>query len=180
MHYTDQLQSPRLTTRFITTDDLTAWQEYCSDPVATRFTSIPGKSPEELAQFFIDRTLQRYAEWRFGGQVLLSKETGEFIGLCGLLLQDVNGVNEIEIGYHLLPRFWHMGYATEAAQMFRDYGFENYDVDSIVSLIDPDNTASQNVAKRNGMKLTQKEIDFQGSKIDVYRITRQEWEEQKV
>src|SRR4051812_33700159 len=117
MHYTDHLQSPRLITRFITPDDLTAWQEYCNDSAATRFTSIPGKSPEELAQFFIDRTLLRYAEGRGGGQVLLSKETGELIGLCGLLLQEVNGVNEIEIGYHLLPRFWHQGCATEAAQM---------------------------------------------------------------
>src|SRR4051812_3539246 len=97
-HYTDKLQSPRLITRFLTPDDFAIWREYCYDPIATRFTSIPGKSPEELAQFFIDRTLLRYAEGRFGGQVLLSKETGEFIGLCGLLLQDVNGVNEIEIG----------------------------------------------------------------------------------
>ncbi len=176
MHYTDHLRSPRLTTRFITQNDVTAMMEYCSDPVATRFTAIPGKSPLELAQFFVDRTLQRYAEGTFGGQVLLSKENGEFIGLCGLLQQEVNGVSEIEIGYHLLPHQWGKGYAAEAARMFRDYGFENYDIDSIISLIDPENERSKKVAVRNGMKLADANAVFKGGQYNLFRITRSEWE----
>lgn len=176
MHYTDNLQSPRLTTRFVTQDDVLVWVEYCKDPIATKFTAIPGKSPEELSQYFIDRTMQRYAEGRGGLQALISKDTGEFVGQCGLLVQDVNGVSEIEIGYHLLPRFWGKGYATEAAQLFRDYGFENNVATSLISIIDPGNSASKKVATRNGMALVVKNMLFHDIEHNIFRITRREWE----
>jgi RimJ/RimL family protein N-acetyltransferase len=175
MHYPGHLSTARLTTRFVTQEDVKPWVEYCSDPVATAYTAIAGKTPEEMAQFVMDRTISRYAEGRLGLQALISKETGELIGKCGLLVQVVNGTEELEVGYHLLRRHWGKGYATEAAQMFRDYGFENYRVSSIISLIHPLNVASQNVAKRNGMHLSEKEVDFIGGKYDVFRITRDEW-----
>ncbi len=176
MQYTDCLQSPRLITRFVTQDDVPVWLEYCKDPVATKFTALPGKTPEELAQFFIERTMQRYAEGRYGLQALISKESGEFVGQCGLLLQNVNGVDEVEIGYHLLPRFWGKGYASEAAQLFRDYGFENNVAASIISIIDPGNAASQKVAERNGMTLVMKNVFFHDTHYNIFRITRKEWE----
>lgn len=34
---------------------------------------------------------------------LIHKETGIFIGQCGLLKQMVDGIDELEIGYSLLP-----------------------------------------------------------------------------
>lgn len=176
MHYADCLESNRLTTRFVTQGDVTIWTEYCRDPVATRFTVIPGKTPEELSWFFIDRTMQRYAEGRGGLQALISKDTGEFVGQCGLLVQNVNGVDEVEIGYHLLPRFWGKGYAAEAAQLFRDYGFRHNVATSLISIIDPGNSASQKVATRNGMILVEKNILFHDVEHDIFRITRREWE----
>ena len=174
-NYTDQLETQRLITRFVTQDDAKTWVEYCSDPVATAYTAIPGKSPEEMAEFVMEKTISRYAAGRLGLQALISKDTGEFIGKCGILMQEVNGKEEMEIGYHLLRRHWGKGYATEAAKMFRDYGFENYPVDSIISIIDPLNIASQNVAKRNGMRLTETDVDFVGGKYYIFRITREEW-----
>jgi RimJ/RimL family protein N-acetyltransferase len=176
MYYTDQLQSPRLTTRFVTLDDVAVWTEYCADPVATTFTALPDKTPEQMAQFVIDTTLKRYADGRGGLQALISKDTGAFIGQCGLFSQEVNGIFETEVGYHLIPRYWGMGYATEAAQMFRNYAFENYPLESIVSIIHPMNVASKKVALRNGMHLTDPDADFRGTKYELYRITRKEWE----
>ena len=179
MLYKDHLESPRLTTRFLTKEDEEPWMEYCSDPVATRFTGIPGKTPTELARFMIEVGMKRYAEGRLGPQVLLSKETGEMVGMCALLVQEPNGKREIEVGYHLLRRFWGKGYATEAAKLLRDYGFENGDMDSIISIIDPLNVASQAVALRNGMRLSEREVEFKGNTYDIYRITRTEWEQLK-
>jgi ribosomal-protein-alanine N-acetyltransferase len=176
MIYTDGLETPRLTTRFVTLDDVKIWTEYCSDPIATTYSAIADKTPEEMSQYVIDTTIKRYADNRGGLQALISKETGEFIGQCGLFIQEVNGIQETEVGYHLLRRYWGKGYATEAAQLFRDYGFEHYLVDSIVSIIHPLNVPSQNVAKRNGMRLVETNAEFRGGKYDLYRITRQEWE----
>ncbi len=177
MLYKDDLESPRIITRFLTQDDVTPWMEYCNDPIATTFTSFPHKkTASEMAQYWIDLSLKRYAENRLGLQALLDKETGAFIGQCGLLQQEINGRLEIEVGYHLIRRFWGMGYATEAAQMFRDYGFENSAVKSLISIIHPLNEPSQKVAMRNGMKLVDTKAIFREHEYHLYRITKAEWE----
>jgi len=179
MQYTDRLETARLITRFLTPDDAAVWVEYCSDPVATRFTAMEGKTPEEMAQEGIALSLKRYKENSFGLQALISKETGAFIGKSGLLLQEVNGENEIEVGYHLLPKYWGKGYASEAAQKFRDYAFERHLTDSVVSIIHAHNMPSKKVAVRNGMKLVDPNAIFRGKEYELFRITRKEWEEQK-
>ncbi len=177
MTYADGLETPRLITRFLTQDDVVAWMEYCNDPTATRFTSFPHKeTASEMAQYWIYLSLKRYEENRLGLQALLDKETGAFIGQCGLLQQEVNGRQEIEVGYHLIRKYWGKGYATEAAQMFRDYGFENSVADSMISIIHPLNVQSQAVALRNGMKLVETNAIFREKEYYLFRITREEWE----
>jgi RimJ/RimL family protein N-acetyltransferase len=47
--------------------------------------------------------------------------------------------------------YWHKGYALEAAQACKNYAFERLNADEVFSIIRDTNTASQNVAKRNGM-----------------------------
>jgi ribosomal-protein-alanine N-acetyltransferase len=184
MRYTDNLESPRLITRFLTEADATAWEEYCADPIATQFTSGLGLSSDmstnEKAAYWIGFALKRYATNRLGLQALISKKTGELIGQCGLLVQEANGRQEIEIGYHLVRRHWGKGYASEAAQLFRDYGFTHGFADSLVSLIHPENDNSKRVAMRNGMKLDDAEANFRDKSTNLYRITRSEWELLKV
>ena len=80
------------------------------------------------------------------------KETGEFIGQGGLLTQQVDGVEEIEIGYHLLREHTGNGYATEAAQHLKKYALDTGICTSVISIIDEFNFPSQAVAKRNGME----------------------------
>ncbi|OJW77326.1 MAG: hypothetical protein BGO69_18255 [Bacteroidetes bacterium 46-16] len=175
MNYVDSLKSANLVTRYVKETDAAMWLEYCNDPIATEFTNIKGKSPEELAEVFIDFTLKRYEEHRGGLQALIEKETGAFVGMCGLFPQEVNGEEMIEVGYHLLRRYWGKGYATEAAQLFRDWGFENGVADTIVSIIHPDNHKSKKVAMRNGMRLIQEAAEFRGERCDLFGISREEW-----
>ncbi len=177
MQYTDGIETPRLVTRFVTQADVSVWLGYCRDEVATEFTAMEGKTPEEMAQEWIDFTTRRYREDRYGLQALINRETGEFVGMCGLLQQEVSGNNEVEIGYHLLRQYWGMGYASEAAHAFREYAFENRVADSLVSIIHPLNFKSKMVAMRNGMRLADNHADFRGKKFDLFRITRYEWEQ---
>lgn len=175
--YTDGLETARLRTRFIEAGDKAAWMAFAKDPVATRF--IPndtGISDDEFAGRWIDFSMKRYAEQRYGLQALIHNESGAFIGLCGLLLQEINGRNEIEIGYHLFPKYWGQGYASEAAQAFRDYGFAHRVADSIISIIHPLNFQSKNVAKRNGMQLSEAGVMFRDKEVDVFRINHAAWE----
>ena len=123
--------------------------------------------------------MDRYASYGTGLQGLIAKDTGELVGLCGVLRQDINGTIEFEIGYHLIRKYWGKGYATEAARRFRDYAFENNIAESLVSIIHPLNFLSQNVAMRNGMKLSEKGIIWRDSEYDIYRITKAEWKAQR-
>ena len=58
---------------------------------------------------------------------------------------------ELEIGYHVNRERWGQGFATEAAKAVMDYAFRRFDVERVVSMIRPENTASRRVAEKNGL-----------------------------
>ncbi len=173
--YKDGLESERMKTRFLRQEDLAVWTDFFADADSAKFFPLFIKpNPAEGAQLWIDKILQRYADKRYGLQVMLDKNTNEFLGQCGLLAQTVDDVLELEVGYSFLRKHCGKGYATEAAKLFRDYGFQTTSVDSIISIIDPKNFPSQAVAERNGMK-REKQTVWNEMDIFVYRITREEW-----
>ncbi|MCI9627161.1 MAG: GNAT family N-acetyltransferase [Clostridia bacterium] len=101
---------------------------------------------------WLDKQLNRYAQYEFGLWAAILKETGELIGQAGLTMQDCDGREVLEIGYLFQKAFWHKGYATEAAVACRDYAFETLLAEEVYSIIRDNNIASQNVAKRVGME----------------------------
>ena len=92
--YADSLESDRIITRRLTLEDVPAWAEFFEDPEAIQFFPwLAPVTPEERARNWIETQLTRYVEQRFGLHALIEKETGQFIGQCGLLAQDVEGSN---------------------------------------------------------------------------------------
>ena len=177
MMYTDALETARLITRFVVPTDAELWTGYFTDPVNCTFLPNPRMlTNEQRTEEMIGFCLKRYLENRLGLQALIHKETGELIGLCGLMIQEVNGKTVTEVGYHLLRKYWGQGYASEAAQRFRDYGFENDMADSIVSIIHPLNFLSKKVAERNGMSLAETGASWRGYEVDVFSIAKPDWE----
>lgn len=75
---------------------------------------------------------------------------------------------EVEVGYLLDQAFWGKGLATEAAQACLKYGFTNFDVESIVAIVHPENIASQRVAEKIGMSFVDRSHYFG---MDVYRYS---------
>lgn len=95
---------------------------------------------------------------------VILKETDEMIGQCGLTIQIIEDVNTIEpkqtesvleIGYLFQEKFWHQGYATEAANACKEYAFNTLNATKVFSIIRDTNIASQNVALRIGMTIVQ-------------------------
>ena len=80
------------------------------------------------------------------------QESGELIGQCGLTMQQWKDEEVLEIGYLFNKRYWHKGYATEAAKVCKRYAFEKLGADEVCSIIRDTNIPSQRVALRNGMK----------------------------
>jgi Acetyltransferase (GNAT) domain len=80
-----------------------------------------------------------YREHGFGLWLLTLKEAGEYVGDCGLTPQAVDGVTEIEVGYHVRAALQGRGLATEAAAACRDYARDVLKVDRLIAIIGPRN-----------------------------------------
>ena len=163
--YPDNLVSERLKSRFWTIDDLPAWSEFYTYREAVELYPPQFLDPRRQ----LERQMERYAQHTFGLQAIIHKGTNEFLGQCGLLLQEVDGLRELEVGYHFIRRYWGNGYAPEAAKMFIDYAFANDLAPSVISIIDVRNTNSQRVAEKNGLK-KEKETVWNGIHAHVYRV----------
>jgi len=111
-------------------------------------------SEEEVDDWY-NRQIERYKEDGFGLWAVIHKETGEFLGQCGLTIQRLNDKEYLEIGYLFKKKYWHNGYATEAASGCKRYAFDLLKADSVYSIIRDINTASQNVAVRLGMTISE-------------------------
>ncbi|MGB3078804.1 MAG: GNAT family N-acetyltransferase [Saprospiraceae bacterium] len=173
--YQDQLQSSRLVTRFLTRDDISIWTDFFKDEEAIELMPTYGLTThEERATRWIEKQLDRYATHRMGHQALIDKNTNAFIGQSGLLVQEVDGVTELEVGYHVFKKYWGQGYAPEAARLFLNHAFENNLSDSVISIIDTRNLRSQRVADKNGL-LREKQTTWSDLNVYIYRIDKSNW-----
>ena len=109
-------------------------------------------------QDWLDRQLARYRQDGFGLWAVILKETRELIGQCGITMQEWQGRRVPEIGYLFAKRYWHRGYATEAAVACREYAFRELGLPEVYSIIRENNLPSQKVARRNGMAVVGRQV----------------------
>ena len=163
------LETPRLTLRQLTPDDLPAVTALYSDPVVMA-TKGGVRSPEETAEMF-QGYLRDYATVGYCFWAVIHRVDDRFIGLCGLLNQpDVDGQAEVEVGYTFDKAYWGQGLATEAAQACKEYGFRVLGRTHLISIIAPDNIRSQRVALRNGMRHERDFINKGGDTRRIYSV----------
>ena len=103
----------------------------------------------------------------------IHKESGKFIGRCGLLPWEIDGELEIEIAYLIDKAFWGHGLASEAAAGILQYGFNHLNLTRLICLIDPSNIASQRVAEKIGMSLEKRVDGIEGDDFPtlIYSIS---------
>jgi RimJ/RimL family protein N-acetyltransferase len=102
----------------------------------------------------------------YGPWALEVKDSGQFVGLCGLWFPE--GFPEPEISWALIPGQHGKGYATEAARRALQAAYEHFGWQTAVSVIATDNAASHAVAQRLKAK-RERTIPFRGGQADVYR-----------
>lgn len=167
--YEDRLETQRISTRFLTRYDVEAWAEFFEDDAAFAFLmNRNGNTNMEMSDDWIKRQLQRYDSGTFGLQAIIDRKSKKMVGQCGLLLQKIDNKLEIEVGYHVIKKYWGMGYATEAAQLFVDFAVENQLAQSVIAIIHPNNSNSIRVAEKINMKFDF-ETEFNSETNKVYR-----------
>jgi len=171
MDYYNQ-ESVRLKFRKLTIEDIPAWVEFYIDNDRLKYIGIDSvENKELLAERWVKETLKRYENQEFGFLAVELKDSGDFIGMGGILLWELNGNMEHEIAYSLKPKYWGKGYATEIAQTIKNYCINNIDKNRFISIIHIDNIASAKVAKKNGMHVLFK-TEFHKMPVDVYGINK--------
>ena len=121
----------------------------------------------EDTQQMIQKIFHQYAEYGYCFWKVLLKPGDQFIGIAGLLHQEIDNKPETEISYRMLPEHWKKGYATEAAKACKQYAETKLGIKRLISLIHPQNDASIRVANKLGAKRTKSTV-FLGEEHDVY------------
>ena len=80
------------------------------------------------------------------------------------------GWPELEVGWALDPALWGQGLATEGARACLDVARRHLGLESVISLIHPENRASQRVAEKLGGHL-ERPFDLAGERVDIWRTS---------
>jgi ribosomal-protein-alanine N-acetyltransferase len=168
--YKEGIETVRIKTRWLNENDIEKWTEFLGDKECTRyFPNTDFETTKDRSVFWIGKQLERYKNEKYGLQALIEKKSGEFIGQCGLLAQEVDGVEELEVGYHVFRKYWGRGFAPEIAKAFMNYAQENKLADSIISIIHKDNIPSQRVAIKNGLS-EEKTTFWKELPVKIFRL----------
>ncbi len=143
------LQTQRLMLREMNADDRKDLCLILQDPQVMYAYEHPFSDRE--VDEWLEKQLFRYQQDGFGLWAVIEKETGIFVGQCGLTWQKWGERQVLEVGYLFQKAYWHRGYATEAAQACKQYAFEVLGAQEVFSIIRDQNFASQRVAVRNQM-----------------------------
>jgi ribosomal-protein-alanine N-acetyltransferase len=165
------LETERLMLRRLVPADLDELFELYRDPEIRRFfpdgTRTFEQTAEELAWF--EHGHPRHPE--LGLWATIHKESGRFVGRCGLLPWTIEGREEVEVAYMISKPFWRQGLGSEVARALVAYGFDSLKLDSLIALIDPEHEASLRTARSAGMEFDF-ETEMDGLPTVVYRISR--------
>ncbi len=164
-----RLETERLRLRPYRPDDLDDLHAMLSDAEHMRW--YPEPFPREGSLEWLEQQIAGYEDPGYALWIVEDKETGMFLGTAGPALRLVDGVEEVEIGWHTRPGRKGEGIAPEAGAAARDWVSANLDVDHVISLVRPENRASCRVAEKIGMHVD-REVDYKGIHHRVYRVDR--------
>ena len=145
------LETERLIIRHLSDDDAEFMLELLNDPAFIQ--NIGDRKIRSLdgARVYIQNgPVASYAKHGFGLYLVQLKETGESIGINGLIRRDQ--LDDVDIGYAFLPKFWSQGYAIESARAIKQYAQDVIGLKRMVAITDPNNAGSVHVLEKLGMK----------------------------
>jgi RimJ/RimL family protein N-acetyltransferase len=139
-----------------------------NDPSWLRFIGDRGvRTLEDARKYILDGPVDSYERVGFGMYLVERKETGEPVGICGLVKRDA--LDDVDIGYAFLPGFRRRGYAIEAASAVLRYGRDVVGLRRVVAITDPENEASIRVLEKLGMRYEKKvRLSKDGEEISLY------------
>jgi RimJ/RimL family protein N-acetyltransferase len=159
------LETNRLILRQLTTQDAEFILELLNDPSFIRNIGDRNvRTIDDACAYILNGPVASYARNGFGLDLVQLKETNESIGMCGLIKRDT--LEDIDIGYALLPKYWFRGYAVEAARATMAYAKDVIGLTRLVAIVDPANEGSIRVLEKIGLRY-EKMVRLSADDIDL-------------
>lgn len=146
----NELETQRLALSKFGENDAAFVLRLLNDPGYLRYIGDKGVRDTDDARNYI-RTgpVVSYQQHGFGLYKVCLKDSGEPIGMCGLLKREA--LEDVDIGFAFLPEFQSLGYALEAAAAVMEQGRARFGLKRIVAITSADNTRSARLLQRLGM-----------------------------
>jgi RimJ/RimL family protein N-acetyltransferase len=135
------LETERLVLREFVLDDADFMLAVLNDPDFVRFIGDRGvRTPDDARGYLRGRVLASYEQHGFGMYVAVRKIDQATVGICGLVKRD--GLEDVDVGYALLPAYRGQGYARECAAAVVDLARLRFGLRRVVAIVNPANSDS--------------------------------------
>ena len=160
------LRTGRMALRRLAPADAPFIRELVNEPSWIRYIGDRGvRTLDDARAYLAKGPIAMYERHGFGLWLCESNATGEPLGICGLIKRDT--LDDVDLGFAFLPRFWGQGYAHESAAAVLAYGREVLELDRIVAITSPDNAPSIRLLEKLGLRL-EKSFDMGGVPTQLF------------
>ena len=149
------IETERLIIRSYSHNDISKLSIILSDPITMSFWPEPFTI--EQTRHWVNSNILRCEELGFGRWAVILKDTEELIGDCGIMITEIDGKQELDLGYIIHYPYWKNGFATEAAEACKEYAFNDLGIKRLCANMPFNHEASRKTAEKIGMK---KEKEF--------------------
>ncbi len=144
------LETERLVLRYFRADDADFVVRLLNEPSFIEYIGDKGvRTIEEAIQYLLTGPMDSYERFGYGLNMVELKDTGEPIGMCGLVRREI--LEDADIGYAFLEKYWSNGYAKESAEAVLEHARNTLRLDRIVAIVTPENHSSIKLLEKVGL-----------------------------
>ena len=173
------LETPRLILRPTAAEDFEPWADCVADEETMRY--LGGVQPRSVAWRGFMTMAGAWAMQGFSMFSVIEKASGRWVGRLGPWRPE--GWPGTEVGWAIVRDAWGRGYATEGASAAMDWAVDHLGWVEIVHTIDPDNVASQAVARRLGSSILRRQTlpaPHDTLELDIWGQSATAWRDRRV
>jgi RimJ/RimL family protein N-acetyltransferase len=144
------LQTERLVLRHFLDNDAEFIVRLLNEPSFIEYIGDKGvRTVEEANEYLLNGPIDSYERFGYGLNRVELRETGEPIGMCGLVRRA--NLDDADIGYAFLEQYWSKGYARESAEAVLAHARNKLGLDRIVAIVTPENHCSIKLLEKIGL-----------------------------
>ena len=120
-----------------------------NEPAWLRYIGDRGvRTLADAGDYILQGPVASYEQFGFGLYLTALRENGLPIGICGLLKRE--SLQDVDLGFALLEKFWGNGYAYESAAAVMAFAKSALGLNRLVAVTAPDNHSSVKVLEKLG------------------------------